>query len=693
MKIKFTFLFIFLSVIICHVAHSQSTRNIPYPVLFVHGWDGSDQTWYNELLALKAQNLNVDIDYIRQGAGSGSRLDFILNADGKNTTSLLNRSGDGPNYGDLYDMMSYVNPENDVYVINFDMGAKSRYSNQAAAVKQGFAVGLAVNKILMATGADKVVLFGHSMGGLAIREYLQNPINWRSNDNQHHVAKLVTSGTPHMGSNVSLGNLLKLYDGSDEFSEAVRDLRSNTTSNYLYGGYEGNVSVLFNNKDIDCNGYDNFVTGLNQRNIYTNLYYTCIIGTGGHNILGLNGVQDDDIVTSYSANLFNIKYLVPLKGEIFMFDDSEQQPGTSYEMTWHTKLPKQTFINQYALDEPSEIELAYEIKTNRNYISSFTPHQDNVDQDFDKYKLVLPQRGILSFNSNIGKDGGIQLIDAQGYTIQNLASKPAAKINASGVYYIGINGSTGSSSGSLLHFVPYNFYTSFCTLPELPVLASQGTNQVCDGESVTLKYSNTGYDSYNWYHNDKLVGSGTSFVANKAGVYYVEGKKCGIAEKSVNTFTLELKTRPSKPEISAVNGGLLSSFQTGNQWFHDGIPLPGETKQVLNTVGAGAYTVMVTQNKCSSESDVFVITSVEDERIQFETIVFPNPSNGIFQIRTPLTGPLLFTVTDVNGKEVSSTKQSTGGKPIILNLGKQPGLYLLKVKSGKIQFYKKIVVE
>ncbi|MBE9461899.1 alpha/beta fold hydrolase [Dyadobacter subterraneus] len=690
MKIKFTFLFTFLAVIICYAAHSQSKRNTPYPILFVHGWTGSDQTWYNELLTLKSQNLNVDIDYIRQGAGAGSLIEFMLNADYNNNTSIIERANTGPRYGDVLDKVSYVNPDNDVFVINFDVDAVGFQSNQAAVAKQGFAVGLAIKKILSATGAEKVVLFGHSMGGLAIREYLQNPINWRMNDSQHHVAKLITSGTPHFGSNASLLNLRKAFTGADEFSEAVRDLRDYSTSIYLKGGYESAVSNSYGNKDVDCNGMINYIIGLNQKDNYTGLHFACIIGIGGQSLLGILGTDDDDVVSAYSANLFNIQYATPLKGEIFYADASKNQ---TLDLVWHTKLPEEVFQNQYALDEPSELELAYDIQPDRSYRGFLTPHLSSTDLDYDRYKITLPQRGILSFNSNLGKDGGVQLIDGQGYMIQNLASVPTTKIKDSGVYYIGINGSTGASTGYSLHFVPYKFSTSFCTLPELPVLASQGTSQVCDGESVALKINNVGYDSYNWYYNDKLVGSGPSFTADKAGTYYVEGKKCGIAEKSINTFKLDVKARPSKPEILVLKGGLSSSSQTGNQWFHDGMPLPGETSQVLNMVGAGAYTVKVTQNDCSTESDVFTITGLEDDRIQNETIVFPNPSDGNFQITSPLTGPLLFTVTDINGKEISSMKRNLGGKPILLNLGRQPGLYLLKVNSGKIEFYKKIVVE
>ncbi len=155
-------------------------RTIPYPIIFVHGWVGSDKTWYGMGVHLKDNGLNVSLDDNRRGAGSGSIINFHLNADGSNTTSKLSRYTGGPYYGDVFDYNSYINPSNDVFFINFDNpfsnGGKS-YSNEAAAAKQGFAVGLAVKKVLNATGANKVILFGHSMGGLAIREYLQNKEN------------------------------------------------------------------------------------------------------------------------------------------------------------------------------------------------------------------------------------------------------------------------------------------------------------------------------------------------------------------------------------------------------------------------------------------------------------------------------------------------------------------------------------
>ena len=62
------------------------------------------------------------------------------------------------------------------------------------------------------TNKDKVILFGHSMGGLCAREYLQNSSNWQT-DGSHHVAKLITRGTPHGG-----------FAGSDIIADIIGEI-------------------------------------------------------------------------------------------------------------------------------------------------------------------------------------------------------------------------------------------------------------------------------------------------------------------------------------------------------------------------------------------------------------------------------------------------------------------------------------
>ena len=143
-------------------------------------------------------------------------------------------------------------------------------SNCSAVAKQGYALGLVVADVLDWTGADRVVLLGHSMGGLAIREYLQRrtadgaPRWWAEPgaDGGHRVAAAVTYGTPHQGSNfVNFG--LNCAD-----TEATRDLRYSYLSTgevapYLYGGDE-DIAAYWHNDDVDADGVEGgSVVGLN----------------------------------------------------------------------------------------------------------------------------------------------------------------------------------------------------------------------------------------------------------------------------------------------------------------------------------------------------------------------------------------------------------------------------------------------
>jgi len=153
-------------------------QNLPYPVILMHGWCGKDTSWYSFLRDIE--------NYY--GYSYGGNLDFCLNQDGDFTKANLTTDiKDWTNINQLY--------SGDFYTINFDIDssgtkyAKSNYSNQSAAIKQGIAMKKAIQHVLEVTGKDKVILVAHSMGGLASREYLQN---LTQSDGRHHVAKLFT---------------------------------------------------------------------------------------------------------------------------------------------------------------------------------------------------------------------------------------------------------------------------------------------------------------------------------------------------------------------------------------------------------------------------------------------------------------------------------------------------------------------
>ncbi|MBS1495927.1 MAG: alpha/beta fold hydrolase [Bacteroidetes bacterium] len=359
-------------------ATAGGQQNLPYPIIFIHGLNSDQHTWDPLINDLK--NLF--------GWSYGGNMDFCLNQDGNLATS--NKATDYKDWTNLSSLSA-----KDFYTINFNVSptgtspADSYESNQSAITKQGLAVRDAIAHVLQVTGKDKVILVGHSMGGLASREYLQNASLWQP-DAKHHVAKLVSLAVPHGGSNASGFGLTSV----DEKSEAVRDLRiyfsgASKPGTYLFGSVENTSSIdkPYNNIDVNCNGIsgDNTtVVGLNQKTIPTDVAYSCVIGT--NSILGGDGV-----VQTPQANLKN--YYPSLAVDTFI------SKAPAFTVIWHTEVQKQTATVVKAMDEPYN-NTAYDVAFDKNYFGNFTVQSAGAVSatDVDDYKFTAPSDGVIKLN-------------------------------------------------------------------------------------------------------------------------------------------------------------------------------------------------------------------------------------------------------------------------------------------------------
>ncbi|MGB6066357.1 MAG: alpha/beta fold hydrolase, partial [Desulfomonilaceae bacterium] len=312
------------------------------------------------------------------GWSFGGRMDYCLNYDDNLSTSLLaNDIHDFTvqstlNVGDYYTINFDVNPDGTIYGDTVE-------SNQSAIVKQGKALQSAIKHVLDKTGAGKVILVGHSMGGLAAREYLQNSSDWQT-DGTHHVAKLLTIGTPHGGSDEwTFGGI----NGTDGYSDAVRDLRwsySNGNAGvYLFGGNENYLTSLgFHNLDVNCNGFvGDSIVGLNQKNIPSDLAYTCIIGTGG--------LTGDGLVNATRANLNNYYHV---NADTFLVD----------AVHWNLTTEVSTIIK--GLDEPTYFTQAYSIGLDSLCYGLITMQSlgNSFTDDYDDYKVHIGSNGSLQIS-------------------------------------------------------------------------------------------------------------------------------------------------------------------------------------------------------------------------------------------------------------------------------------------------------
>jgi photosystem II stability/assembly factor-like uncharacterized protein len=101
---------------------------------------------------------------------------------------------------------------------------------------------------------------------------------------------------------------------------------------------------------------------------------------------------------------------------------------------------------------------------------------------------------------------------------------------------------------------------------------------------------------------------------------------------------------PQKPTITRMSGFLVSSANTGNQWYRNGVLIDGETSKELELKGiAGLYTVQVTDsNGCISVlSDIFDfnVNSVDNKNFYYGVTVYPIPAMNTINAEITLNMP------------------------------------------------------
>ena len=444
----------------------STSASLPYPIIFIHGLNSNDQIWGDS-----NSNSNKMHNFLMsQNLSFGGRFDFNLNYDANNTKA--NKNIYPTTDADIAQFTSTL-VAGDYYFVNFDTGIDgSTYpsysssvnvlSNQSAIAKQGKALQIVITKVMELTGRDKVILLGHSMGGLASREYLQNQSNWEEPYLNHHVAKIVTTGTPHGGSNTSASFLNALVAGIDNSSEAMRDLKTSyyyspyAPGVFLFGGIENNSvmhdMLLYNfyNVDVNCNGVvaENII-GLNSESFSNNVDYSCIIGK-------LNSGSSDGVVSTNSADLSNF-----CPSSIFV---NKFNYSASAVLEIHTDLPQQIYQNMQGLDEPNVLSLAYNIDTNKTYTGFTTVQATNSSSqaDYDYYTFTIPSNSNVTLSINNIHTSSLlaEIQDTSGNSTGNsISNNNTNTINFSrilnaGTYYLLVTSLLPSPSDYLY---PYTF--------------------------------------------------------------------------------------------------------------------------------------------------------------------------------------------------------------------------------------------
>lgn len=609
-------------------SNSVLPQHFPYPVIFIHGLTGGNDTWKT-------------FKEYSHGWSYGGEFRYHLNYDNNTYNAYL-----PSDFKDFQEGSNAPLPAADFYTVNFRVNFNgipvSSYddnkSSQSAIRKQGLAISRSITYVLNATGKDKVILVGHSMGGLAAREYLQNSEFWQS-DNEHHVAKLITSGTPHGGSDVTGVGAGSLFNNLDEQSEAVRDLRENYSVTgadgvYLFGGVESWNTIdnswiwNYDNIDVNCNGeIGNNVVGLNQKT--TGIFdvdISCIVGS----ITGV-GISDG-VVYSSSADIFSY---------YFIYRDIFEPIFVS-----HLGLPDETQYNFLALDEPDEYVLAYGINVNEFY-NGYIQEQgggSNYVTDYDDYLFNIPSDGYISvnFGNNQSSNMRVAIVDADdnSYIQDNNAGSLEAfstvplKLEA-GNYYLEVYALPNNNSW----IYPYNFQIDYTPCSQTASSISiVGNDILCEGESIILT-AEEGYDSYVWSNGQ----TGRQIVVTQGGNYSVTTSINGCTATSNSIFVNEIDLPIANFTINN-NGNQISinnNSQNGTSYFWEFGD--GNTSSLQNPTHTysndGIYEVTLTvSNQCVgvslSQTIQIMTTSVDNKQLENSLNIYPNPTKDKLTIES-----------------------------------------------------------
>ncbi|MFO7722069.1 MAG: T9SS type A sorting domain-containing protein [Bacteroidales bacterium] len=226
--------------------------------------------------------------------------------------------------------------------------------------------------------------------------------------------------------------------------------------------------------------------------------------------------------------------------------------------------------------------------------------------------------------------------------------------------------------------------------------------EICPGVWTSLGDAAIPGYGYNWVYSGTTVG--TTSVHNvdwqNAGSYVltVSAANSGCSSLSDTVGVIPLPA-PPKPTISANGNYLTSSAPDSNQWFMNGVAIPGATQQVYHAWVTGQYHVRVrNQYHCESYSDSLyhVAVGVESHDVPEMLSMYPNPVLSALHLQFGRTSSdvqiTCYSLHGIRILEQYADRVDAGGVIGVDTGSLPPGVYHIRISSGEGVITKKFSV-
>ncbi len=282
-----------------------------------------------------------------------------------------------------------------------------------------------------------------------------------------------------------------------------------------------------------------------------------------------------------------------------------------------------------------------------------------------------------------------------------------------------VNFAAGSSSGNITVFASNDCGIGSPSNPlpvtVAPLPASAGTISgpatVCEGSSAVVYSVQAVANAYAYVWTlpaglEITSGANTNQItvlftpAATSGNITVYGTNGNCLGQTSAPLYVTVNPIPATPLITRIGDTLVSSSDSGNQWYLDGVAITGATGREHIALVAGYYSVVVTINGCSSAASASLLVlpvSLYDNKLNVTFEVSPNPNTGAFDITAESGNNFVGTILIYNsyGAKVWSQENTSihGAFSQHINLQELPaGTYLLVLRKGNNSINKKFVI-
>lgn len=232
------------------------------------------------------------------------------------------------------------------------------------------------------------------------------------------------------------------------------------------------------------------------------------------------------------------------------------------------------------------------------------------------------------------------------------------------------------------------------------ITATDGTG--CGKGSVTLTASGTSDGNYRWYDtavggspiDGAVNGTFSTPVINKTTTFYVAAANSAGCTSSQRIPVVATVTVIDPVVISVDGVSLKSSYSQGNQWYVDGVAIPGATSQFYTPLKSGVYKVAASSQNCTTSAErEFVVTGLEDTALPSHITVYPNPTEGNVSVAVKSANEVTARVLSLNGSLLQEKPlEGTTVKRGSFNLEDHAaGMYIMIIQDGNQTFRTRLI--